>query len=104
MTNEEYIQLTRRPSRMESRNIENPLEAFDEYFRSFSLEDCRNHLWELYERCVMCYASQQTVHDDAATILFFYTHTEMLVEAAWLINNKQLRKKNPAETRIAESE
>jgi hypothetical protein len=104
MTNEEYTQLTRRSSRMESRNIENPLEAFDEYFRSFSLEDCRNHLWELYERCVMSYANQQTVHDDAATILFFYTHTEMLVEAAWLINNKQLRKKFPAATKITGTE
>jgi len=93
MKREENKQLTRRPSRMEANNIGTPHEAIDHFFISFTLEDCRHHLWELYERCVMCYSSEQTFHEEASTILFFYTHTEMLMEAAWLINNKRKRKK-----------
>ncbi len=92
MTNNEHKQLTHRDSRMEANNISRPYDAIDEFFSSFTLEDCRHHLWELYTRCVLSYTSEGTEHDEATTILFFYTHTEMLVEAAWLINNKQKRK------------
>jgi hypothetical protein len=92
MRKEEYDQLTHRPSRMEVNNVETSREAIYHFFNSFTLEDCRHHLWELYERCVMSYSSEQTIHEEASTILFFYTHTEMLIEAAWLINNKHRRK------------
>jgi hypothetical protein len=91
MTREENEQLTRHPSRMETNNVGAPHEAFDHFFNFFTLEDCRRHLWELYEHCVMCYSSEQTVHEDASRILFFYTQTEMLIEAAWLINNRRQR-------------
>ena len=96
MTKSEYKELTKRPSRMESNNVEKPYEAIEAYFDSFSLQDCRHHLWELYEHCVICYTREATQHDEASGILFFYTHTEMLIEAAWLINNKKARnrKKN----------
>lgn len=93
MTREENEQLTRRPSRMETNNVAAPHEAIDHFFSFFTLEDCRHHLWELYERCIMCYSSEQTVHEDASTMLFFYTQTEMLIEAAWLINNRRQRNK-----------
>jgi hypothetical protein len=93
MTKEEYEQLTRRPSRMEINNLETPYEAIYHFFNSFTLEDCRSNLWELYERCVMSYSAEGTDHDGASSMLFFYTHTEMLIEAAWLINNKRLQKK-----------
>lgn len=77
---------------MQSSNIDNPKDALESFFSSFTLDDCRNNLWELYERCVMSYAREHTVHETASDILFFYTHTEMLMEAAWLINNKNKRK------------
>jgi hypothetical protein len=93
MTKKEKKQLTRRPSRMEANNIETPHEALSHFFSSFTLEDCRLHLWELYERCVISYSSEKTEHEEASVILFFYTQTEMLIEAAWLINNKRQRKK-----------
>ena len=93
MSKSEYKELTRRLSRMESKNVEKPYDAIEEFFSSFSLQDCRYHLWELYERCVMCYAREGTEHDEASDILFFYTHTEMLIEAAWLINNKKAKKR-----------
>jgi len=92
MRKEEYKELNYRPSRMESNNIDKPYEALEEFFRSFTLEDCRNHLWELYTRCVMSYKSEETIHDDAAGILFFFSQAEMLVEAAWLLNNARQRK------------
>lgn len=77
---------------MQSNNVDTPKEAFDSFFSCFTLEDCRNYLWELYERCVMSYNREHTIHETAADILFFYTHTEMLMEAAWLIYNKHNRK------------
>ncbi len=77
---------------MQSSNIDNPKDALESFFSSFTLDDCRNYLWELYERCVMSYAREHTVHETASDMLFFYTHTEMLIEAAWLINNKHKRK------------
>lgn len=92
MTNKEYRLLTSRPSRMQSGNINDPKDALESFFSSFTLDDCRNYLWELYERCVMSYARERTVHETAPDILFFYTHTEMLIEAAWLMNNKHKRK------------
>ena len=93
MTENEHALLTHRDSRMQANNISRPKDAFESFFNCFTLEDCRNHLWELYERCVMSYAQEHTEHDTASDILFFYTHTEMLIEAAWLINNKQERKR-----------
>lgn len=78
---------------MQSNNVDTPKEAFDSFFSCFTLEDCRNRLWELYERCVMSYNREHTVHETAADILFFYTHAEMLMEAAWLIHNKRNRKR-----------
>lgn len=92
MKKEEYRELTRRVSRMNAKKAASPYEALGDYFDSFTLEDCRNNLWELYERCVMSYAHEKSTHDEAAKMLFFYTHTEMLVEAAWLLNNKRKRK------------
>ena len=50
---EEFQQLHYRPSRMEMTGVADSDEAFDAFFSSFSLEECRRHLWELYERCVM---------------------------------------------------
>ena len=86
---EEFQQLHYRPSRMEMTGVADSDEAFDAFFSSFSLEECRRHLWELYERCVMSYHSERTEHAQSATILFFYQQLEMLVEAVWLI---QIRK------------
>jgi hypothetical protein len=94
MTKAESKQLSWRLSRMEANNIEKPYEALEQYFSSFSLSDCRRHLWELYEQCVISYAREGSDHEEAADILFFYTHTEMLVEAAWLIKNKRQRNKD----------
>jgi|SRR5579863_3459213 len=99
MTKQEIFELTRRPSRMEKNNIRSAYEAFDHFFSFFTLEDCRNHLWELYERCVMCYSAEKTVQDEASVILFFYTSAEMLMEAAWLINNKRIRGKHKIKRR-----
>lgn len=93
MTENEQKLLTHRSSRMQANNISRPKDAFESFFSCFTLDDCRNHLWELYERCVMSYAREHTEHDTASDILFFYRHTEMLLEAAWLINNKQKRKR-----------
>lgn len=92
MTKKERKLLMRRPSRMQENKSSTPEEALASFFDSFTLEECRMHLWELYERCVISYASEHTVYETAADILFFYTQTEMLMEAAWLMNNKQQRK------------
>ena len=90
---EVFQQLHYRPSQMEMTGIADSYEAFDAFFSSFSLGDCREHLWELYERCVIAYHSEHTEHAESATILFFYQQREMLVEAAWLIQIQKVSKK-----------
>lgn len=92
MTKQEYRQLTTRSSRMEDKNIEDPYMVFDEYFNSFTLEESRNLLWNLYEYCVQGWAHDDVPSEEASKMLFFYTHTEMLLEATWLIDNKRKRK------------
>jgi transcription initiation factor IIE alpha subunit len=99
MTRKERIILTYRPSRLATEHIQKPEEAFEDYFSCFTLQDCRRHLWELYERCVMSYHREHTYHEDASDILLFYKYTEMIVEAAWLINNK--KQKLQQETLVA---
>ena len=89
--------LTHRASRMQANNITTPQEALGIFFSCFTLEDGRNHLWELYRRCVLSYARERTPQDNAADILLFYTHTEMLLEAAWLLHTgrqRQAKKKS----------
>lgn len=88
MTAEEYDQLTYRPSRMEINNIDNPHVAIADFYSCFPLAECRAHLWELYEGWVMYNKGESPGIDDPATILFYYTHLEMLIEAAWLLNNQ----------------
>ena len=92
MTENEKRLLTYRPSRMQDMNVSGPKEAFEVFFDCFTLEKSRNLLWELYERCVLSYGMDGTEHDSACDSLNFYMYTEMLLEAAWTINNKQKRK------------
>ena len=90
-----FQQLHYRPSQMEMTGVADSYEAFDAFFSSFSLEECRGHLWELYERCVMSYHSEQTEHAQSAEILFFYQQMEMLVEAAWILRIGKAGRKAP---------
>ena len=92
MKKKEQQILTYRAPRLQANNISTPKDALESFFSSFTLEDGRNHLWELYERCILSYAREQAVHKTAADILFFYTQMEMLLEAAWLMNNRQQKK------------
>jgi hypothetical protein len=104
MKKEENDQLTRRPSRMELNHMATPYEAFEQYFDSFSLDDCRSHLWTLYERSVLSYTRELTHQENAMSTLYFYTQTEMMVEAAWLINQNRLRRKEKAMERTIDVE
>lgn len=97
MTNEEHILLTSRLSRMRLNKTDTPAEALDAYFSCFTLEDCRLYLWDMYEGWVMNFAREEAAHGMAAVMIFFYTHTEMLLEAAWLINNSNLPPAKAAE-------
>jgi len=90
-----FKQLHYRSSQMEMTGVADSDEAFDAFFSSFSLEECRRHLWELYERCVMFYHSEKTEHAESATILFFYLQLEMLVEAAWILQIRKAGRKAP---------
>ncbi|HVU85428.1 MAG TPA: hypothetical protein VHC50_11345 [Puia sp.] len=92
MTEKEKRLLTYRPSRMEDINVSTPKEALETFFNCFTLEKSRALLWELYERCVLSYESEGTEPDSASDTLFFYMYTEMLLEAAWIINNRQKEK------------
>ena len=94
MAKEKFCVMTYRQSRMEAVGISTPKEAFDCFFESFTLEECRELLWDFYSRCVLCYDTEKTVHENASRSLYFYTSTEMLFEAAWLLNNKNKRKKS----------
>jgi len=89
MTNEKFLELTHRATRMQSKGIENPYEAFDYLFESFTLQECREQLWELYMRCVMSYDRERTVHEKAFSTLLFFNCSEMLIEAAWLIHHER---------------
>lgn len=88
MTPEEHKQLAGRLSRMEMNNVDQPSEVLYSYFSCFTLEDCRLYLWEMYEGWVMSFAREETAHEMASVMIFFYTQTEMLLEAAWLINSR----------------
>ena len=92
---EEFQQLHYRPSRMEMTGVADSDKAFDAFFSSFSLGECRRHLWELYQRCVMSYHIEKTGHAQSATILFFYQQLEMLVEAAWILQIRKAGKRAP---------
>jgi hypothetical protein len=93
MNSEELAELNYRPSRMQFVGAQNPKQAIDYFFDSFTLQECREILWDLYAKCVLCYDSEGTHHDDAARKVHFYEYAEMLIEAAWLINNKNLKKR-----------
>ncbi len=92
MTNEEHKQLASRFPRMELNKVDQPSEALYSYFSCFTLEDCRLYLWELYEGWVMSFAREEAAHEMASVMIFFYTQTEMLLEAAWLMNNQYQEK------------
>lgn len=94
MTKEELDQLTYRASRMEINNVDDPYLAVEDFFSCFPLAECREHLWELYEGWVNYHKEESPGIDDPAIILFYYTHLEMLIEAAWLLNNKWKCRKN----------
>ncbi|OMP75752.1 HEPN domain-containing protein [[Flexibacter] sp. ATCC 35208] len=92
MTKQEYKTLTYRPTQMESNGVGKPHEALEVFFSDFTVEDCRKRLWELYSHWIINHERQGTEHNEASTILLFYTHTEMLIEAAYLLYNKKKRK------------
>ena len=74
-----------RQSRMEENNVFSSMEAVDSFFSNFTLQEARNHLWDFYHSYVGYYCREGIHHDNAAQAIFFYTETEMLIEAAWLI-------------------
>lgn len=79
-------ELTRYESRMQQKNINEPAEAFELFFSDFSLTSTRQYLWELYQGWVMSERADNSDNHLRATLLFFYTHLEMLTEAAWLMH------------------
>lgn len=81
-----------RQSRMQENNVFSPLEVVDSFFSNFTLQEARAYLWDFYHSCVCYYCREGTQHENAAQAIFFYTETEMLIEAAWLIRNE---KSNP---------
>lgn len=93
MTKQEYKTLTYSSTQMESNGVNKPHEALEVFFNDFTVEDCRKRLGELYSHWVINHERQGTEYNEASTILHFYTHTEMLIEASYLLYNKKKRKK-----------
>ena len=81
-------ELIRHESRMQQKNIKQPSEAFELFFNDFPLTLTRKQLWELFHGWLMSERAGNCDPKLPATMLFFYTHLEMLVEAAWLLHNK----------------
>jgi hypothetical protein len=103
MKSKDLKKINYRPSRMEANYIKNPYKATEHFFSFFTLQDCRHNLWELYERCVMSYSREGTEHNEVSNILFFYTLSEMLYEAAWIIDRKLGRKRKKAHKRTRDN-
>ena len=82
-------ELTNFESRLQQKNLKDPLEAIDVYFSDISLTVTRRQLWELYQGWVMSERARNCDPNLPANLLFFYTHLEMLVEAAWLLHNNK---------------
>ena len=80
-------------SRMQQNGLQEPYEAIDIFFGDFPLIDTRKQLWELYHGWVMSERSRNCDPQLPANLLFFYTHLEMLVEAAWLVHQEQKQSK-----------
>jgi hypothetical protein len=78
-----------RPARMESNNALDPLQVFDDFFGAFSLTESREHLERFYSMTVEASASLGDDGEEAARNLYFYHQSEMLLEAAWLINEER---------------
>lgn len=64
--------------------------ALVDYFDCISLTDCRKYLWEFYCRFVESSCREENELEDADKYFFFFTHTEMLFEASWIISNRRM--------------
>jgi hypothetical protein len=86
-------ELTSFESRLQQKNLNDPLEAIEVYFSDISLTITRRHLWELYRGWVMSERATNCDPKLPGNLIFFYTHLEMLAEAAWMLRNRQRARK-----------
>ena len=86
-------ELIRHESRMQQLGLSDPHKALEVFFADFTIADNRKKLWELYKGWMMSERSRNCDPGLPADLLFYYTHLEMLVEAAWLLHQEQKQPK-----------
>lgn len=72
------------PLRLNTEQMESPVDVLTTHFRSMSLDETRDVLWEAFSRAL---CGQQEVEDNlsARDLLYFHSQFEALIEASFLI-------------------
>jgi hypothetical protein len=76
---------TPHPMWIGAQQINDPKQTIETFFYLFQLNDCHHYLWEMLQSSV---ASEAGFLKDfpPSTMLFFYQHLSLLIEAAHIIH------------------
>ena len=76
------------PLRLTTEQMESPIDVFEDFFGAFDLEDSRVLLGFVISK-VICLGDEDIEDFSRSEILTYYEYAEMVIEAAFLICQKE---------------
>lgn len=79
-----YPEWQNKPFWLNNDEIKNPVEVLQQFYETYSLPVCRNHLWDLVMGFMNSEMADDLNRNERSDLLYFYQGLGELVEAAYL--------------------